>query len=88
MPRLQLPSPAPQGSVAVAPTRMPSTLGRWHQRSTLVAWLNPVLSRPGLSGLGAGEAKVSRGEDCETEPMSHATFCAGLVGRIFHRHNA
>lgn len=77
MPRLQLSSPAPQGSVAVAPTRMPSTLGRWHQRSTLVAWLKPVLSRPGLNGLGAGEGKVSRGEDCKTAPMSQAAFRAG-----------
>lgn len=72
--KLQLSSPAPQSSVAVALTRMPSTLGRWHQRSTLLAWLKPVLSRPGLNGLGAGEAMVSRGEDWETAPRSHAAF--------------
>lgn len=43
----------------------------------LVAWLKPVLSRPGLNGFGVGEAKVSRGEDNETD-MTHATFRAEL----------
>jgi hypothetical protein len=34
-PRLLFPSPAPYGSVAVAPARSQLALGRWHQRSTL-----------------------------------------------------